>query len=542
MPDATLKKLVRLLRPDHAPEVRAAAAVVLGEVAPKDAEVTAGLCEALVDPDPAVRLSALAAVGRLRLEQALPRLLERVQEGGPESEAAAQAAARLGTKGPRALQDLMPRVAPGLRRRIASALGAAGTASAETLALDALLDSDPGVVEAATRSLVGEIPALTDAHRAALGKQLLDLLARSKKEPLPHASETAVVRLLAGLHEPKAEDAFWERTQPTHPPELRAAALQALGKQAAAPVKDRLKRLLVCAADRDFRVAAPALMILKAAPVAERALPEWLTLLDAPDVAVRRLGMEKIGDRDTPPVAAALLKQLGHPDAALRREALACLGRLEEGRKALVGALLESDSADQLWTLARTLEPIVRQQGADMLGPIRGRAEKYVEAGDRRADPLLFLLRETDAEALRDHLHERAVALRKKKDYATALAYLRLLGRDPAAGPAIRLELAACGLKVSGHDLAAEQRHSDPALQQFAALVHSHEEQLADFLDKAKWLEPEDLFYLGFHFAEQNQRQERAFGGKALELLVKRSPRAKLARDAKSKLKREGLA
>jgi HEAT repeat protein len=542
MPDATLKKLVRLLRPEHAPEVRAAAAVVLGEVAPKDAEVTAALCDALADPEPAVRLPVLAAVGRLRLEQALPQLLERVKEGGPESDAAAQAAARLGTKGPRALQELMPRVAPGLRRRIAAALGGAGTASAETLALDALLDRDPGVVEAAARSLVGEVPTLSAAHRAALGKQLLDLLGRSKKEPLPAASETALVRLLAALHDPKAEDVFWERTQPSYPPELRAAALQALGKQATAPVKDRLKRLLVCAADRDFRVAAPALLLLKAAPVAERALPEWLTLLDAPDVAVRRLGMDKVGDRDSATVAAALLKQIGHADAALRREALACLGRLGEGRKALLGALLESGSADQLWTLARTLEPIVRQQGADMRGPIRERAEKYIEAGDRRADPLLYLLRETDAEGLRDRLHERAVALRKKKDYATALAYLRLLGRDPAVGPAIRLELAACGLKVSAHDLAAEQRHSDPCLQQFAALVHSHAEELTDFLAKATWLDAEDLFHLGFHFAEQNPRQEREFGGRVLELLVKRSPRSKLARDAKSKLKREGLA
>src|SRR5690242_1105365 len=117
MADATLKKVLRLLRPDHPPEVRSAAARVLGAVAAKDAEVTAALCEALGDPEPAVRLPVMAAVGQLRLESALPRLLERVKEGGPEADAAAQAAARLGTKGPRALQEMMPRVAPGLRRR-----------------------------------------------------------------------------------------------------------------------------------------------------------------------------------------------------------------------------------------------------------------------------------------------------------------------------------------------------------------------------------------------------------------------------------------
>src|SRR5439155_3586561 len=133
------------------------------------------------------------------VEQALPQLLTRLKEGGPESEAAALAAARLGSKGPRALQELMPLVAPGLRRRIAGAVAAAGTAGAETVAIDALLDRDPGVVDAATRSLIAEVPSLTEAHRTALTASLLDVLAAARKAPLLPASETAMLRLLAAL-------------------------------------------------------------------------------------------------------------------------------------------------------------------------------------------------------------------------------------------------------------------------------------------------------------------------------------------------------
>src|SRR5206468_7061450 len=143
---------------------------------------------------------------------------------------------------------------------------------------------------------------------------------------------------LAALGDPRAEPVFWDRTLPPHPPELRAAALQALGKIAATPVKDRLKRLFACAADADFRVAAPALLMLKAQPVGAKAVGDWLPLLDAPDVAVRRLGLEKLADLDTPPVAAALLKQLHHPDRGLREEALNRLARLTQGRKALAAA------------------------------------------------------------------------------------------------------------------------------------------------------------------------------------------------------------
>ena len=73
---------------------------------------------------------------------------------------------------------------------------------------------------------------------------------------------------------------------------------------------------------------------------------------------------------------------------------------------------------------------------------------KYLEAEDRRADPLFFVLREADAKDLRDRLAERALALRKKKQYAGALLYLRLLGRDPALGEELRFR--AGGLQPEG--------------------------------------------------------------------------------------------
>src|SRR5581483_8640147 len=107
MADATAKKVLQLLGPEHPAELRSAAVRVLAAVGSAEAPVAQGLCAALDDPDPLVRLQALDAVGQLRVEAALPRLLAAVTAGGPESEAAAHAAARLGTKGTRALRELM---------------------------------------------------------------------------------------------------------------------------------------------------------------------------------------------------------------------------------------------------------------------------------------------------------------------------------------------------------------------------------------------------------------------------------------------------
>jgi hypothetical protein len=539
--DATAQKLLKLLKSDQPIELRRSAAQVLGEVGNKSAAVEEALCELLDDPDAELRQQAMTAAGKLRLERALPQLLARAREGGLEAEVAAQAAARLGARGIRALQQLMAESAPGLKRRLAGALAAAGTVSAEQAALDALVDHDPGVVDAAARSLLAEVPSFTAAQRRALADQLLDRLTPTKKQPaLVFASETALVRLLSALGDSRGEAIFWQRTEPTHPSEVRAAALQALGTLSPDLDKKKLQRLLACAGEADFRIAAPALLLLKPVEVNAANWKQWLPLFEAPDSAARRFAIEKLGARDTPEVAAALLAQLGHPDAELRQQAVAALSRLKHGRQALLRQLLEADSPDSAWALARAQAGRAADIPAVERQKLFDQACKHLEKDDRRAEPLLFLLREADPRQLRDRLEERARALRKKKDYPRALVYLRLLGRDPACGEAVRFELAACGLKVSSHDLAADYRANDPALKQFARLVHSHETHPLVYLKQARWLEAEDLFYLGFHFAE-GSGQERTFGAQVLRLLLERYPRARQAKDARSKLRREGL-
>ena len=261
------------------------------------------------DAESSVRIAAIRTVGKLRIEPALPRLLARIKEGGEEADAAAHAAAHLGAKGTRALQELMPKVAPGLRRYIAAALAGGGTASATAAAAAVLLDKDPGVVEAAVRSLAEQIPALAAPQRQAWTDHLLEL-AGDRKTTMSPLNQAAVVRLLAALDDPRAGAALWDKVAAPHPPEVRAAALQAVGKWADSPTKDQLRRLFASAADKDFRIAAPALVILQRLPVNDRLASEWLELLHAPDVAVRRLALEKVGDRDTAETAAALVRTI----------------------------------------------------------------------------------------------------------------------------------------------------------------------------------------------------------------------------------------
>src|SRR5262249_13664950 len=82
-----------------------------------------------------------------------------------------------------------------------------------------------------------------------------------------------------------------------------------------------------------------------------------------------------------------------------------------QGRRALMGALRESPCGDVLGVLARALARVIGELEPDALRPLLAHAQEYIEASDRRADALLFLLRKTGADKLRDQLFERALAL-----------------------------------------------------------------------------------------------------------------------------------
>ncbi len=251
----------------------------------------------------------------------------------------------------------------------------------------------------------------------------------------------------------------------------------------------RLQKLLACAADKDFQIVAPALMILKNVPVSAKNSKHWLRLMDAADMATRRFAVERLRGVESAEVAAAFLAQLRHPDRGLRDDSLTALRGFTAGRQALVNQLLEAATSDEAWFLARALAA----PGGELSGSQRQQLFKqacaYHEQDDRRAAALWFLLRESDAAATRDQIEAKAQALRKKKSYAVALSYYRLLAHDPACSEETRFELAATGIKQTDHDLSAEARAGDPSLQQFARLLQDAAFDLAGHVEKAKWLE-----------------------------------------------------
>jgi HEAT repeat protein len=536
MADATLSKLLLLICDGESTEIRRSALKVLGSVGSKDAKVVKTLVDVLADPEETLRIAAIETMGELEIEDALKPLEEFVRKGGVELESAVHTASLLGAKGANRMGKIMHEVSPHLRSRIAAVLAKSNTGNALVVTASGLLDEDSKVIEATARSLASEIPSYTTQQRSALAKFLMESLGVKK---IAAKSEAAMLRVLSPLHETKAEDIFWSRVLPPHAPDVRAAALQALGT-AEPKTEKRLQALLTCAAERDFQIVAGALMMLKKFPVGGKNAKHWLKLLEAPDVATRRFAVEKLHGVENAEVARALTVQMKHPDRTLREAAMKSLLSFAAGRAAVLEEMLASDDHDRAWSLARALAPAAKDLPTAQRTKAFTQAAKHHDTEDRRAAPLWFFLREIDHDGARDHIEARAQELRKKKKYAQAISYYRLLAQDPACSEETRFELAATGLKESQKILAPEDRNRDPSLHQFARLLQNPAFDLIDHVSKAKWLDPDDLFYLGFHFAEQTHRAQE-FGKHVLEIVVKRSPKSDVGKQAKRKLKSEAL-
>ena len=537
MADNTLSKLLHVVAAGDSTEIRWAALRVLGLVGTNDGKVVKALLETLKDPEEDLRIAAIEALGQLQVEDSLNPLGEFVRHGGAELEAAVHAASLLGARGAKLMGKIMQDVSPSVRSRIGAVLAKSNTGNALVVTAQGLLDEDPKVIESTARSLAMEVPAYSPQQRNALAKFLIDSLGAKK---IPPKAEAALLRVLSALHEGKADELFWGRILPPHSHEVRAAALQALGGAVPATEK-RLQALLTCAGEKDFQIVAAALMMLQKVPVNAKNSKYWIKLLEAPDVATRRFAVEKLHGVENSDVAKALMVQMRHPDRTLREAALKTLLSFAAGHAAILDDLLATDDFERAWYLAKALAPSAKRLTAAQRTKAFAQAAKHHDADDRRAAPLFFFLREMDHAWTRDQFEAKAQELRKKKKYAQAISYYRLLAQDPACSEETRFELAATGLKESSRDLALDNRSNDPSLHQFTRLMQNPSFDLIGHVSKAKWLDVEDLFYLGFHFAEQSHRAKE-FGKAALELVVKRSPKSDLGKQAKRKLKSEGLA
>ncbi len=377
-----------------------------------DAVTVATLVEgALTETDPAVRRSAVIALGWGGPAMLLPRLLERLDDtAGEVQDAARTALVSLGRRELPALLEVFARPEADHRTAMAAALGEiCDPAAAE--ALIAALSDESGPVRAAVAASLGRLGSagVSPHAEAALLARLCDASADVRR---------AAAGALGMLRSYKASGPLIGLLgDPVETVRIEAAA--AVARIGAPGVAGQLASLLAGASSEAREAAARALGLLAQAGADSAAEAFLIEALNNCDLIVRRLAAAALGRGATPSGGSGqtttLLTALLDEDWQVRKLAAEALGRLGDSRAAagLLGAL----SDHNLW---------VRYAAVRALG----------ELGDRAA--VDALLRTLDGD-------EDAVKL-------AAVGALGQLG-DPKAIPALE----------------AMSRHPDPDFRCMAA-------------------------------------------------------------------------
>ena len=520
------------------PMRRHAAALVLTELAPKDAAVVEALGKALADANSVLAGHILGAFEAIGSPTVVPYVVPLLNSDSMEVKLRAVALVAKGGD----------KVVPDIKRRLEGARGSERLVLVELLArihaksafdalLNLLFDPDFEFVRAvceAVRRHMADVPPKT---RAAFHAQLTAFMdtPRVKEQ---ERTVTSGLLLLGAIGEAGARATLLEYATPAHSLYVRRHALIGLkgveleGAAAAAAVRQLVPYL----AESDDGVVRHVLDILARLPAAK---VDWAELLASPHAPVRSFAVRRLGAEDTAAANKQLLALLKHADTDVREVAAGALAGHKGATKLLLDALEEETESEGAWRLAKILKPHGEAIDAKTFKRLAALAAADMQAGNARHEALLYVLRNVDAKATDQVVLEAGLAHRKAKRWATAIECLRRLTNAELFDDEARYALSFCNLKVSPKDITPHVRAEDHALRGFQALLRNSDFKLAERLKKDKALDSADWFYIGFHFAEA-PGDERAFGVALLEHLAKTAPKSAEGKAAKNKLKLVG--
>lgn len=357
-----------------------------------------------------------------------------------------------------------------------------------------------------------------------------------------HAQRPAVIsaiRLLGQFGRPQARQWLFRFVGADHHSSLRfhvlVALLHCLREQKLQ--KTEISKLLPVLEEPEFSDAVRlTLELLDPHPLPEDAQPLLSRLVDSPHIPVQKFALRKLGEFESPAVVRTLVQQLEDADAARRDAAARALRKIPAARSALSKELLACTDARKAWAIAEILPTYEGRWRRDTLEGIWQRLQAAIEAEDRIQGAYQHVLKSVDPDYIYAQLAMHGAQLVKAQKYKEAVRFLVPLKEFANFTPEDRFRLAIAQFKLHPHAVMPHAQRQEPALDQLLDLYRSSAFPLLDALKKEKALEPADLFYLGFCFAERSG-DERTLGEGLLELLATRYPRAKVGKSAKNKLK-----
>ncbi len=534
--DQTLKRVAALVGSGDV-ESRCAALLVLTQLGSDEAPVIDAVAEALRAPNVVVRDFALTYLEGIRPKAGLQHLLPLLDS--EDDSLRHRAAAVIAAYGAAAIAAVRKRRAEAPRRRLNAIVEIAGqvrTAAAYELLFEIMAQGDfetnrlaGDALEAAVRDMDsrarGEIYTRVDAFAA---------VAKGERVPLVSA-----LKLFGALGDRRCRRRLFGLLGREQPHAVRTHALAALvqclrGESLNGGEIDLLLPLLE--EDDEAGILRPAITLLEDQSLDRRHLERLQQLAESPEAAVKRFAVHKLGSFDSGAVVRKLIGYLSDASFARRDEAAAGLKKTPAARPLLMKELLACDEERRAWTLADILLAHDRSWRKDVREQLWARLAEALEGREDRLYSAYFhFLREIGEDAVLARIRERGDKLRQKKKFAEAARWLGLLRDTPGFDEEARYALAIADLKSRKHLLTGAVRRHDAALDLLRDLGRGAF-PVAERLRKDRSLAPEELFFVGFNFAE-GSAEERAVGAEVLEHVAGKFGRTKTGKAARNKLR-----
>jgi HEAT repeat protein len=535
--DAVTKKICGLLdSPDNVK--RCAAAIALGALKPKGADVVKVLGEALAEANQMLSGYILDTLETIGSKAAVPYVLPLLDS---EDMATKLRAVSILSKAGGAIVAEVKHRLPDARRRekllLADLLARIHTTAAFALLLDLLLEQDLDVVKEVCEAVHRHAGDASPAARAALHKQVTEFLKGQGKEPRERVLASCLL-VLGHIGHSRARTVLLKYSAPDFSPYVRRHALLGLRclDIAGAAVPSVQRQLVPYLEDGDEDVARLALEVLSRLPVSGSAAAQWVVLLSSRHGRVRAFAASRLAEAATPAARRRLLSLLSHDDMTVREVAARALARDETATGLLLDALLTATGADAAWQLAKILKPHAERLDKKALARLSAQTATALKDGHIASEAFLYVLRHADTAESDAVLLDAAAKFRRAKQWERAVDCLRRLLHSDVFDDECGYALSVCNLKLSQKVLDPHVRTDDHALRGLQVLLRNRSFTLIDRLTKDKTLDASDLFYVGFHFAESlGDMQE--FGRELLQHVAKTWPRTKDGKAAKSKLK-----
>lgn len=534
----TLKAIARLME-EGTPELKVAAAQVLGELQPQAPGLVQALGKQLTYGDNVLNRYILQALSQIGSDEAVAILVSRLRDGGPTRDLVCYL---LGQAGPKAVKPLTKafETEEGLREQLLQILGQHNEADAIAVLRKALLSEEKSLSATAAQFLAQRLPELSEARRKAFRDHLHKAVVKQTDE-LPPATLAEALSVLRTLDGAASRPLLLKYASPSHPPQVRQAVLRALKGVKLTPTQ--AGKMLAFLKESDLEhVVRPAMEALRDhSDWPPAAIRELRKLWSSRREEMKLFAIRALTDTHTEEMAKLYLSHLTGPKPEFRDAAKKALAHNPKALQVLLRAFTNERNPDKAALLAEPLAGLASHLSPTKLKSMCEKAARLLGQQDRLGHLYLDVLLSVDAEGAGRELADKAVRLRRARKLPEALTILMHLAKADCLDLEGRYQMALARLIMDHEEGRAgmSQHTGDATMGYIAGLVRDGFPVL-ERLKKESMLEPEDLLRVGRHFNE-SIGPERRFGTQLLRYVAEKHGKVKAGEEARMMIRTAGL-